>query len=708
MAIGPIRTKKSQKNDLLFLVREAKNIGATQNNMTEHQTPISNSGAIVPISNSQGHSTRFRLVPNHPSNSQRRFEPSPALSTSALPTPLPRQILPPSAKERATLLATYSPEIQEMVATGQFYDGPLAKLNVTEMTRLAWLDSKTAKYIAKGAGYYPFPLRAEHKLFEHQEQCIVWLREREALQQEGVRGGILCLTMGLMKTLIALAHTLTSAPTEEVNPTLVVCSKTVMSVWYEQIDMFFTDNIRALFFHRDYCKEIDSVSKEEILTYHFVITTYDVVRGSYKSGDHEDEICVKGEKGIHKDKVIAINERQAEQISTHPIFGSNLVHNIAWQRIIADESQKFANPTTILFRAMMALVGKRKLCLTGTPIRNYHTDIWSQLRFLGYTGIKTATEWKRRGAIEYKLRDLVSCVLQLDYSQTKIKLPAKKVVVKEVKLEKMELEMYNYILGLTRKAYHYMVQKLVGYSCVLALFTRLRQCCIAPYLITPQAKRKKGRARRTVNRHEQELLEVVSKLEDEFAKWIYQQDGTAGILSKKIQQVLEIVRELPAGEKIAIFSKFTSCLDLVAKAISTALVERRMVMIDGDVVGRERVLRLRNFREDPTVTIILLSYDVGSEGLSLTSANRVICIEPWWSPAVHKQAVARVWRPGQKKEVTAYVILVKAGEKSSIEKRIADICEEKRKMAAHYLGGRGGKMGSGGLNKQTMARILDI
>ncbi len=129
------------------------------------------------------------------------------------------------------------------------------------------------------------------------------------------------------------------------------------------------------------------------------------------------------------------------------------------------------------------------------------------------------------------------------------------------------------------------------------------------------------------------------------------------------------------------------------------------MMVDGDVVGRERSDNLDYFRRDARVRALLMTYKVGSEGLNLTKATHCICIEPWWTPAVHTQAEARCWRSGQTQPVTIYNVLVA----DSIEGRIMTICGEKDELAANYLDGARHRVSAGsGLNKHTLGRILGL
>ena len=101
---------------------------------------------------------------------------------------------------------------------------------------------------------------------------------------------------------------------------------------------------------------------------------------------------------------------------------------------------------------------------------------------------------------------------------------------------------------------------------------------------------------------------------------------------------------------------------------------------------------------------MFVHYKVGGEGLNLTEANHVICMEPWWNNAVPYQGISRSWRRGQTKDVHVHWVITKG----SIEKPILIMCENKSNMADSYLNGTDPiEMKSTGLNKESMLKLLN-
>ncbi len=93
---------------------------------------------------------------------------------------------------------------------------------------------------------------------------------------------------------------------------------------------------------------------------------------------------------------------------------------------------------------------------------------------------------------------------------------------------------------------------------------------------------------------------------------------------------------------------------------------------------------LINFKNDINTQGLFLTYKVGSEGLNLTEATHCICIEPWWTNAVHNQAKARLWRTGQTKQVYVHNVIIKG----SIEEKIVEICKGKDNIGSKLLRGK--------------------
>lgn len=619
--------------------------------------------------------------------------------------PVVKKIIKLPLKKHSAKKFTHIPEeLREMADNQSLTKDALIEADYTDLLRLPFYNEYARKFIRENFKLEGLPLLAQYRLHPHQVKALTWMLEREQNLHYGIRGGILSLEMGLGKSLTAIAHSIITGKGEY--PTLIIASKTVLhQAWKSDgFEKFFADNdIKILYLHKDFLgKDIKYITRKSILEYDFVLTTYDVCVRVCNDKEYFKDVCVIGEEGLHMGKTIEIQCRTKSQANKPDVIGEEVIYGTPWHRVFCDESQKFANPTTKIYRAMMTIYGDYKWCLSGTPIRNYTTDIWAQLRFCGYTGVNSRMDWKRKGQIKYKEHQLSNSVLCMTTTDAGVIIPPCEIVRHDLKHSEMEEQIYRYVLGTAKTLYDQMLNGLVKFSNILAIFTRLRQCCIAPYLMTARAKREKLIGTEALD-DEGALAKLQELLNTSpLGKWVYDRNGGSGINSTKIREIVSTVKSVP-DEKFIIFSKFTSCLDLVAGSLDVNAPDIQYVQVDGDNTGEERSILLDSFKNDPDVHVLLLSYTVGSEGLNLTQATRVICIEPWWSPTVIRQAVKRAWRPGQTKTVYQHDLIMK----DTIEQKILEICNEKDKLADHYLKGSEYKMKKHvGLDKVTLGRIL--
>lgn len=553
---------------------------------------------------------------------------------------------------------------------------PFSKLN--DLAK----NANTQEFMLKTARMRPIYFKHPFNLYDYQEDALRWMRERENAFGS-IKGGIMSMKMGLGKTLTALAHILSSPKGNF--PTLVIASKTVLNEWQTQgCEKFFENAPKTLFFHKDFMNETDitAMTREKLIEFDIVFTSYDFLNVVYNNVTFVDKL-------MDKKPAVIINLQTRKLADNAQLSGSSILYGTPWCRIICDESQRFANPKTVIFRSVMALYGDYKWCLSGTPIRNYKTDIWAQLRFCGYTTIDKASNWNKEGNFRWSSERLSKYVYTMDYDEAHITLPKLHEHIHEVQMSPTQQLVYNLVLKRTKEIFEMTVSGTSTFMTVINMFTRLRQCVIAPYLMTSESKRN----------FDCSYSELSPILEDSIIKEIcYDKTSEAGYLSAKIQKTIEILRSIPSGEKVVFFTMFTSYLDLMKEAIKEFLPGFYFLSIDGDTKGNERGDILEKFKTDPSVRVLLLTYKVGGEGLNIVEANHCICGEPWWNDAVHSQAIARVWRTGQKKEVHHHQVIVA----NSIEKYVLGVCQQKNSMTAEFFG----KGSNNQISMSSMASIL--
>jgi len=269
-------------------------------------------------------------------------------------------------------------------------------------------------------------------LQSHQIEAIKWaLKREEQRMPNGIRGGIVACDMGLGKTLITLVLTMLSS-----FPTLVISPKTVIYEWESNVEKFFGNKCPYLIFHREYLRDkFDSITIEDLQKYKVVITTYETVMSIVKKFNllrNQYLIDVQNKKIGIKNCRIPVSKQTNN---------GNVLFAINWGRIVLDESHRICNDKSLHFKSLMALCGERKICLSGTPLRNYSTDIYSQLRFIGYRDVLIQKQFSFQ---IYKRENLSFYVHYRGYENTNIVLPQLNEKIIKICLKGEERQIYDY------------------------------------------------------------------------------------------------------------------------------------------------------------------------------------------------------------------------------------------------------------------------
>jgi len=537
-------------------------------------------------------------------------------------------------------------------------------------------------------------------LMAHQVKALEWFKAREAKECHGIRGGILGAKMGLGKTVIGLTVAVDGF-------TLVVVPKPLMHVWRRHLADWFPER-KGLFFHKEFIgdKAFKNLSYSDLKEYDIVVTTYDIITSADRKYKASEAVCVFG-TGMMEGKVIEVLCRKRISKENTEARGDALLHSVNWDRILLDEGHRINNHATKGFTACMALASEKRSILTGTPVRNRDTDLWSLLRFCGMNKVSSASKWS--DAL-YRELGLQQVVLIMDYSDAKIELPPLHHHTLPFTLDEKERKAYKIVHDNAVRAYNDTYLGGTKYMELLASFTRLRQMCIASHLITPESKRGYKSSEQEDPTAYQELNQMTEGLEE----WIHDRWGSAGISSSKIRKIVETVQGIPLEEKIVIGSVFTTALDLISEALMEAFGTKEdgelkmpfgVIQVDGKTLKRDQVIE--QFKNDPNCRILLTSYKVGSEGHQFVVANHVFITEQWWNNSVTDQLASRAHRMGQTKECHVYWFPAE----NTIETKMVDlICKEKRLVEQRLLYGANISEGKskGTIDRFTMGKILGV
>ena len=322
-----------------------------------------------------------------------------------------------------------------------------------------------------------------------------------------------------------------------------------------------------------------------------------------------------------------------------------------WSIAVLDEAQAIKNPRSKVALAASRLHAAQRLALTGTPIENHLEELWSifayavpgllpeRARFtrLFRTPIEKHGNADRRAALGARIAPFLLRRTKEGVAQ---ELPEKTEIVQRVPLIGRQRDLYETIrLTMHKRVRDEVERRGLARSRIVVLdaLLKLRQVCCDPRLL---------------------------KL-----------DAAAGIHeSQKLDALLEMLESLlDDGRRILLFSQFTSMLDLIVPELAKRNIP--FVELRGDTRDRETpVARFQN-RE---VSLFLISLRAGGTGLNLTAADTVIHYDPWWNPAVERQATDRAHRIGQDQHVFVYKLIVE----DSVEERILELQERKAALAA--------------------------
>ena len=316
--------------------------------------------------------------------------------------------------------------------------------------------------------------------------------------------------------------------------------------------------------------------------------------------------------------------------------------------IIADEAQYIKNNNTQNSKAIKEIKSQVKFALTGTPIENSLSELWSIFDFImpgylfGYKKFKEVYETpiikdKDERAMQ-KLKMLIEpFVLRRIKTDVLTELPDKTISILNNEMKGEQEKIYISYMQIARKEAMQEIEE-NGFEKsqirILALLTRLRQICCHPSLFLENYKGE----------------------------------------SSKLNQCIEIVKDA-----ILLFSGYTSMFEIIEKELKKNDI--KYFKLTGQTKVGERIQLVDEFNESPNVKIFLISLKAGGTGLNLIGADMVIHYDPWWNLSAENQATDRTYRIGQKKNVQVYKLITK----NSIEEKIYELQQRKAKLMDDML-----------------------
>ncbi|OLL25184.1 putative ATP-dependent helicase [Neolecta irregularis DAH-3] len=558
---------------------------------------------------------------------------------------------------------------------------------------------------------------------DHQIDGLTFLRNRESGKS---KGGILADDMGLGKTVQILALILANPSPSKKQPTLVVVPLSLLDQWHREIST--KTNLTVLKHHGTK----RATSGEGIRKHDIIVTTYDIIRSEWNGLEYTEK---------NKDDEFGIG-----------------CFKVVWHRIVLDEAQIIKNRSSKAARAVCALDSRNKWCLTGTPIQNSVDELYSLIKFLRIQPFSDFSQWKERisqpmksGHGDKAIKRLHAFLGKILLRRTKeyltltgnkqLKLPQRKIINDICDFSAVEREFYSRLEATANKTLDELVHQAEergkgNMLNMLCLLLRLRQATVHWELVAQKLDMKLAvSAGDSVGKKEQaeEIDDVAALLsglgiEEQATRrcdicltelsvtdtpngknlcFECQEQGRSItnhksiITSTKVRRMLEILTTRDESDrKTIVFSQFTQMFNLIEPMLDGAGIG--YARYEGSMPNSKREESLRKLREDNKTRVLLCSLKCGSLGLTLTSASRVILLDVWWNPAVENQAIDRVHRIGQMRDVVVHKITIK----DTVEERIVAMQEKKKAIAMQALGdSKGGKMIS---NKLSWSEALAL
>ena len=456
------------------------------------------------------------------------------------------------------------------------------------------------------------PKDLKANLREYQKLGFDWIK---TLDSYGL-GGILADDMGLGKTLQMLAVILdyfeNIKEDEKKLPVLVVCPSSLTLNWLEESKKF-TSILKSVVISGDQASRIETIN--HINDYDLIITSYDLLKRDLE---------------LYKEK------------------------NYLFRYIIADEAQYIKNNLTKNAKAIKEIRAVSRFALTGTPIENSLSELWSIFDFIMPGYLFNYNKFKNLYEIPIikdgdnqsmnKLKMMIEpFVLRRVKEKVLSELPDKTITILNNEMNDEQKKIYlSFVESARREVSEEISEKGLNNSQIkiLALLMRLRQICCHPGLFIQNYHGK----------------------------------------SSKLNQCIEIITDaIKGGHKILLFSGYSSMFGYIEDELKKNGI--KFMKLVGQTRVDTRMDLVNKFNEDEDIKVFLISLKAGGTGLNLISADMVIHYDPWWNLSAENQATDRTYRIGQKRNVQVYKLITK----NSIEEKIYNLQEKKAKLVNDML-----------------------
>ncbi|HYK29626.1 MAG TPA: DEAD/DEAH box helicase, partial [Streptosporangiaceae bacterium] len=490
--------------------------------------------------------------------------------------------------------------------------GNTADLPLTEVDADGWLGDLLSGNADTRLSPMTTPRSFRGQLRPYQERGLAWLSFLGGL---GL-GAVLADDMGLGKSpqTLALLQAEHDAGTAT-GPTLLICPMSLVGNWQREAARFTPDLVVRV--HHGADRMAGAQFAEAAASADLVITTYGVAT------------------------------RDREWLA-----------NVPWTRVVCDEAQNIKNSATRQAQAVRGLPAGSRIALTGTPVENRLTELWSIMEFTSPGLLGSAEKFRQRYAIPIERNSDADATAQLRRITGPFilrRLKTDKTVIADLP-DKLEMKVWCNLTPEQASLYQATVDDMMARieaaepgierrGLVLATMAKLKQVC----------------------NHPAHLLADGSRL-----------DGRSGKLARLEEICAEIIDE---GDKALCFTQYAEFGRMLQPYLAARL-GCQVHFLHGGTSKKQRDDLVADFQDRSDPAIFLLSLKAGGTGLNLTAANHVVHVDRWWNPAVEDQATDRAFRIGQRKDVQVRKFVCVG----TVEERIDSMIEEKKGLAEAIVG----------------------
>jgi len=399
------------------------------------------------------------------------------------------------------------------------------------------------------------------------------------------------------------------------NPTLIICPMSIVGNWQRELQRFAPS--LSVMIHHGAERLTDEAFREEAKKHDVVITTY------------------------------ALALRDKEHLSP-----------IEWEYVVLDEAQNIKNESAKQTKAIRGLNARHRIALTGTPVENRLSELWSIMEFLNPNYLGSGQDFSKKFAIpieRYHDKNRAETLKRLLQPFVLRRLKTDKAIIQDLP-DKMEMKVFCNLTQEQASLYEAVVKEMIEKieqsegierkGLVLSTLLKLKQIC----------------------NHPAQFVGDGSSLPDR---------------SGKLARLEEMLAEaLAAGDKALIFTQFAEMGKMLRNHLQETL-GCEVLFLHGGTPKKQRDAMVQRFQEDRRgAPIFILSLKAGGVGLNLTAANHVFHFDRWWNPAVENQATDRAFRIGQQKNVQVHKFVCVG----TLEERIDLMIEQKKVLAESIVG----------------------